>query len=101
MRKKSLFQLGLLFCVGVAPIGCQTNIAGSTLPSPHYLKHYPNYFTEDPPFPLQRERDSMIDPTGEIRRGLVPAASGALPQPSYVPAPMPAASAPGAPMPGT
>jgi hypothetical protein len=49
--------------------GCQTYTGGMTLPSPHYLNHYPTYFPPDPPFPLQRERDSMLDPTGELRRG--------------------------------
>lgn len=56
--------------------GCQTYTGGMTLPSPHYLKHYPQYFAPDPAFPLQRERDSQLDPTGEIRRG---APQGALP----------------------
>lgn len=71
--------------------GCQTYHAGLTLPSPHYLKHYPNYFPPDPDFPLQRERDSMLDPTGEIRRGAVSGAlPGGLPQaPSAVAAPVP------------
>ena len=51
--------------------GCQTypaGFGGMTLPSPHYLKHYPQYFPPDPPFPLQRELDSM-----QNAEGLVPA----------------------------
>ncbi len=56
--------------------GCQTYTGGMTLSSPHYLKHYPQYFAPDPTFPLQRERDSQLDPTGEIRRG---APQGGLP----------------------
>jgi hypothetical protein len=52
-----------------------------TLPSPHYLKHYPQYFPPDPPFPLQRERDSMLDPEGVLRRGTaVPPIPGVVPQ---------------------
>jgi hypothetical protein len=71
--------------------GCQTYHAGLTLPSPHYLKHYPNYLSPDPDFPLQRERDSMLDPTGEIRKGAVPGAlPGGLPAPGNVAAPVPA-----------
>ena len=30
--------------------GCQTYTGGMTLPSPHYLKHYPQYFAPDPAF---------------------------------------------------
>jgi hypothetical protein len=49
----------------VALTGCQTYPAGAsgmTLPSPHYLEHYPQYFPPDPPYPLQRELDSMLGP---------------------------------------
>jgi hypothetical protein len=36
--------------------GCQTWIGGMTLPSPHYLEnHHPQYFPEEPQFPLPRE----------------------------------------------
>lgn len=65
------------------------------LPTPHYLKHYPTYIAPDPAFPLQRERDELLDPTGEVRRcGTAAAAttpttsayagpiSGAVPTPS-------------------
>ena len=62
--------------------GCQTYTGGMTLSSPHYLKHYPQYFAPDPVFPLQRERDSQLDPTGEIRRG---APQGALPDAVPIP----------------
>ncbi len=48
--------------------GCQTHFGGMTLPSPHYLKHPPQYFIPDPDFPLQRELDSMMDPDGAARR---------------------------------
>jgi hypothetical protein len=53
---------GLGAVVFVAQTGCQTypaGFGGMTLPSPHYLKHYPQYFPPDPAFPLQRELDSM------------------------------------------
>jgi hypothetical protein len=55
--------------VAMANTGCQTRIGGVPYPTPHYLKHTPVYFPPDPPFSHQRERDSMIDPTGELRRG--------------------------------
>lgn len=35
--------------------GCQTWVGGMTLPSGRYLEHYPQYFPEDPDFPLSRE----------------------------------------------
>lgn len=44
-------------------------LGGVPYPTPHYLKHYPQYFAPDPAFPLQKERDSMLDPDGNIRRG--------------------------------
>lgn len=44
------------------------NRGGLTLPSPRYLKHYPQYFAPDPPFPLPRELASMEDPERNARR---------------------------------
>jgi hypothetical protein len=99
----------------IALTGCQTypaGFGGLTLPSPHYLKHYPQYFPPDPPFPLQRELDSMMQaeglvpapvPGGPAARGAaVPAplpAPGALPLPGPVPV-GPGLGAPAAPPPG-
>jgi hypothetical protein len=39
--------------------GCQTNIAGMTLPSGYYLQHRPQYFPAEPSFPLPRELATM------------------------------------------
>ncbi len=39
--------------------GCQTNIAGMTLPSGYYLEHKPQYFRPDPDFPLEKELATM------------------------------------------
>ncbi|OWK47196.1 hypothetical protein [Fimbriiglobus ruber] len=64
--------------VATATTGCQTypaGFGGMTLPSPQYLKHYPQYFAPDPDFPLQREQDSMQDPESQLRRGPGGAAS--------------------------
>lgn len=44
---------GMIIVTGLT--GCQTNIAGLTLPSGYYLQHRPQYFPPDPDFPLQRE----------------------------------------------
>ena len=35
--------------------GCQTQVAGMTLPSGHYLEHPPQFFPQSPDFPLPRE----------------------------------------------
>lgn len=75
----------------VAATGCQTRMGGVPYPSPHYLQHVPQYFPPDPPFPLQRERDSMLDPTGELRRGNPnPVAPPIGAAPAGVPDPVPA-----------
>jgi hypothetical protein len=39
--------------------GCQTWVAGMTLPSGHYLEHSPQYIVEGPDFPLPRELARM------------------------------------------
>jgi hypothetical protein len=69
--------------------GCQTYFGGMTLPSPRYLDHYPQYFTPDPQFPLQRELNGQLDPEGAGNRvgGANPAA---LPAVGPVAAPAPA-----------
>jgi len=66
--KRRRLVFGSLAALSTA-CGCQTNFGGMTLPSPHYLKHPPQYFIPDPTFPLQREQDSMSDPEGASRRG--------------------------------
>ena len=63
MRSKML--MGLVAGVGLAAGGgCQTYFAGQTLPSPRYMDHYPQYFQQDPAFPLQKELNSMLDDGG-------------------------------------
>ena len=60
--------------LGMAALtGCQTypaGFGGMTLPSPHYLKHQPQYFPPDPAFPLQRELNAMQDPDSLGRGGI-------------------------------
>jgi hypothetical protein len=73
--------------------GCQTYFGGMTLPSGRYLDHYPQYFTPDPQFPLQRELNGMMDPEGAANRagGGNPAALPAAgPVAAPAPAPIPA-----------
>lgn len=43
--------LGSLFVAS----GCQTHVAGMTLPAGHYLEHPPQYTPPSPAFPLNRE----------------------------------------------
>lgn len=88
-----------------AATGCQTypaGFGGMTLPTPHYLKHYPQYQPPDDPFPLQRELDSMQDPDALLRQA-PGAAVAPLPAPvapvAPIPAPPPAAAPAGAPQP--
>jgi hypothetical protein len=65
--------LGLLLA---GASGCQTWFGGLTLPSGHYLKHYPQYFPESPDFPLDRELEHLEDasrqPVPVAPRPLVP-----------------------------
>ena len=79
--------LGLLM---TALTGCQTNIAGMTLPSPHYLQHPPQYIPPTPPFPLARELAQM--------EGANAGGAGALPAPVAPPI-APAAIGPGGALP--
>jgi len=62
MKTMRRWQLGCLAALGLSVAGltgCQTNTAGMTLPSPHYLQHPPQYFVPGPSFPLTRELASM------------------------------------------
>jgi hypothetical protein len=66
--------------LGLALVGgCQTWVpeAGLTLPSPRYLKHYPQYIPPSPAFPLQRELASL-----EEAAQPAPAAAPAAPRPA-------------------
>jgi hypothetical protein len=92
-------------CLGLAGLGlglaaatgCQTNVAGMTLPSGHYLQHPPQYFAPSPAFPLQRELAAMEAAEGQAA---VPPGAAPLPPPAPVPppvAPAPPALAPAAP----
>jgi hypothetical protein len=60
--------------------GCQTNVAGMTLPSGHYLQHPPQYFPPSPAFPLQRELAAMEAQAGGP--GAAVGGGGALPVPA-------------------
>lgn len=62
MCKTHRWAIGCLtgLAIGTTALtGCQTNVAGMTLPSGHYLEHPPQYFAPSPPFPLSRELASQ------------------------------------------
>jgi hypothetical protein len=60
--------------------GCQTYVAGMTLPSGHYLEHPPQFFPQSPPFPLSRELARQ-----EETAAAVPIAGPAIGLPPQVP----------------
>jgi hypothetical protein len=47
-----------------ATTGCQTWMGGMTLPTGHYLEHLPQYFPEEPDFPLPRELATQEEAAG-------------------------------------
>jgi hypothetical protein len=80
--------------LGLAALtGCQTNIAGMTLPSGHYLQHPPQYFVPSPAFPLTRELAHMEEQSALPGPGApvvsVPLPPQVPPGPPPVPAPIP------------
>jgi hypothetical protein len=76
-----LFGLGI--GLGVLS-GCQTNVGGMTLPSPHYLEHPPQYIPPSPPYPLPRELASQE----AINAAPIPGAAPIAPLPAPVPVPV-------------
>jgi hypothetical protein len=94
MEKLRRWQCLCLAGLGLAlaaTTGCQTNVAGMTLPSGHYLQHPPQYFPPSPAFPLQRELASME--AQAAAQGIIPGVPGG---PAALPAPAPVVPAPGA-----
>ncbi len=57
MNAKRQTRWGLLGLAWVlaAATGCQTWVAGMTLPTGHYLEHPPQYIPPSPSYPLTRE----------------------------------------------
>ncbi len=81
MNATRRMRWGLLGAAGllVAAAGCQTWIAGMTLPSGHYLEHPPQYIAPSPEYPLQRELGHLQE------EELVPAPAGAEGLPPPIP----------------
>src|SRR5439155_22463993 len=96
---RNMMTISRWYCIGWAGIslalatsaGCQTNVAGMTLPSGHYMQHPPQYFAPSPGFPLQRElaAQEAQDAGAAGPGGAAPVAPGPV-----VPPPPPGAMAP-------
>lgn len=80
---------GLAIVLG-AQTGCQTQIAGMTLPSPHYLQHPPQYFPKDPDFPLTKELATQQEQAGLLKPRDVSAPVSPIPGAAGPAAPVPA-----------
>jgi hypothetical protein len=59
IRRWQCLCLASLGLASVTLTGCQTNVAGMTLPSGYYLNHPPQYIPPSPAFPLSRELAGM------------------------------------------
>ena len=57
-RKCVMMVTGLALALLSGCQGWEPN-SGLTLPSPHYLRHPPQYFPPSPPYPLPRELGSL------------------------------------------
>ncbi len=55
--RSGLIGLGLLAALGLT--GCQVDVGGQTLPSPHYLTDDVQYFAPGPEMKLAREAAAM------------------------------------------
>jgi hypothetical protein len=71
--------------------GCQTWVAGMTLPSGRYLQHPPQYFPPSPVYPLTRELASQ---DAAWSAAVPPGAPGPLPPPVVAPGGPPPLPAP-------
>lgn len=97
-RWQCMALAGLTLVSGTALTGCQTWVAGMTLPSGRYLQHPPQYFAPSPAFPLSRELATMEAQEAAPAGGAV---AGPLPPPEPVApaAPLPPAGAGAPPVP--
>lgn len=80
------FSFGLIGLILVANIGCQTQVAGMTLPSGHYLEHPPQYTPPSPIFPLTKELASIEGSNNQVGgAGSAQALPAPLPGPGGMP----------------
>jgi hypothetical protein len=74
-----------VFGASLAGAGCQTNIAGMTLPSAYYLQHRPQYFPAEPGYPLPRELATMQAQNAAAAADTNAGVNGRLPAPVIPP----------------
>ena len=74
MRRWTRMSMLFGLLVVTALSGCQTYFpeAGLTLPSPHYLRHPPQYIPPSPPFPLSRELANLEEAAAQQAQGARP-----------------------------
>ncbi|MBX3433554.1 MAG: hypothetical protein KF847_09555 [Pirellulales bacterium] len=56
---------GLLACGCLGATGCQIDVAGQTLPSPHHLSDDVQYYAPGPEFKLAREAAALAEMNAE------------------------------------
>lgn len=99
MKSTSRWQACCILAAGLglaSLAGCQTWVAGMTLPSGRYLEHPPQYFPPTPPFPLTKELAGMEGADTAPAAGVPGGAAPVVPNggPGLAPG-MPAPGAPG------
>ena len=77
---RNLIAVGIIGSALAASTGCQTHIAGMTLPSGWYMDHKPQYFPAEPSFPLPRELATMQAQSQAVKEAST-ATAGQLPPP--------------------
>lgn len=58
-RQATVLLSGLMMLASLAATGCQSDIAGQTLPSPYYLTDDVQYYAPGPEFKLAREAAAL------------------------------------------
>jgi hypothetical protein len=84
MRRWPSWCLAGLGLALISLSGCQTWVAGMTLPTGRYLEHPPQYFPPSPPFTHYREVASQ-QAAAAAAAGAVPGPAEPLPPPVPVP----------------
>lgn len=68
VRFARLVMVAVGLCGAYGSIGCQSDVAGMTLPSPRYLKDDVQYFAPGPDFPLANEEAALAENQGPVGR---------------------------------
>jgi hypothetical protein len=93
MKNRWRNAVGLAISMGLGlSMGCQTHIAGMTLPSPYYLKEKPDYVPPMPNFKLGRELAAQQAAAQNLAATPAPGAAAPALAPGLPPAPPPPAA---------